>query len=146
MSAASFPPIAIVGGVMIAAALGAATLGRLEGPLPSAPAPSTPVNARSLLFVDRPDGGIAVRDAASGATVEIVAPGTNGFLRALVRGVARERRLQQRGQDEAFELTAWSDGRLTLTDPLTGERVDLEAFGPTNAAAFARLLAPKVSP
>jgi hypothetical protein len=30
--------------------------------------------------------------------------------------------------------------RLTLADPATGERVDLESFGPTNAAAFAQLL------
>jgi len=29
---------------------------------------------------------------------------------------------------------------LTLVDPGTGRRVDLESFGPTNAAVFARLM------
>ena len=38
-------------------------------------------------------------------------------------------------------LTARADGRLTLVDPATSERVDLESFGPTNAAVFAQLLA-----
>ena len=32
-------------------------------------------------------------------------------------------------------------GSLTLVDPATSERVDLESFGPTNAAVFAQLLA-----
>ena len=30
---------------------------------------------------------------------------------------------------------------LTLDDPATGERVDLDSFGPTNVAEFARFLA-----
>ena len=37
-------------------------------------------------------------------------------------------------------LTRWADGRLTLNDPSTGHVVALEAFGPDNARAFARLL------
>ena len=36
-------------------------------------------------------------------------------------------------------LNRWSDGRLSLDDPSTGEHVDLEVFGPTNAETFARL-------
>ena len=54
--------------------------------------------------------------------------------------MARERRKQGLGAEPAFELVARADGRLTLLDPSTGERVDLESFGPTNAATFARLL------
>ena len=37
-------------------------------------------------------------------------------------------------------LIGRADGRLTLADPATGARIDLEAFGPTNAGVFARLL------
>ena len=38
-------------------------------------------------------------------------------------------------------LAAGTRDRVTLSDPATGERLDLESFGPTNAAVFARLLA-----
>ena len=38
------------------------------------------------------------------------------------------------------ELIGRADGRLTLEDPTTGRRVDLESFGPTNAGVFAQLL------
>jgi hypothetical protein len=37
-------------------------------------------------------------------------------------------------------LIGHADGRLTLLDPMTGTRVDLGSFGPTNAAVFARFL------
>ena len=39
-----------------------------------------------------------------------------------------------------FGLIGRADGRLTLEDPATGRRVDLESFGPTNAAVFAQIL------
>jgi putative photosynthetic complex assembly protein len=45
------------------------------------------------------------------------------------------------GSEAPFELIAQADGRLTLHDPATGKRVELESFGPTNAANFSRLLA-----
>ena len=45
-----------------------------------------------------------------------------------------------------FRLTHWSDGRLSLEDPSTGRRIELDAFGPTNTAVFARLMgAPAVA-
>jgi hypothetical protein len=34
----------------------------------------------------------------------------------------------------------WNDGRLTLDDPVSGRRLDLEAFGRDNAGAYAALL------
>jgi putative photosynthetic complex assembly protein len=57
-----------------------------------------------------------------------------------LRALARERQKRDLGAGPAFELIARADGRLTLNDPATGERLDLESFGPTNAAVFARLL------
>jgi putative photosynthetic complex assembly protein len=57
-----------------------------------------------------------------------------------LRGLARERRRSGIGSDIPFELVAHTDGRLTLKDPATARRVDLESFGPTNLMEFARLL------
>ena len=36
-------------------------------------------------------------------------------------------------------LIGRTDGRLTLQDPSTGQRIDLESCGPSNAAVFASL-------
>ena len=88
--------------------------------------------------------GIAVVDAASSATLDTVY-GEQGFLRGTLRAVVRERKLRGLVSDAPLHLIARADGRLTLTDPATGSRIDLESFGPTNAAVFARWLprAPK---
>ncbi len=99
---------------------------------------------RQLRFEDRSDGGIVVLDAApqtaESAVLTIIAPGGDGFLRGTLRALVRSRRLAGAGPEMPFHLAAHADGRLTLTDPATGQRVDLESFGPTNAAVFAHLL------
>ncbi|MFY7854768.1 MAG: hypothetical protein ACOVQT_01400, partial [Rubrivivax sp.] len=43
-------------------------------------------------------------------------------------------------------LSLHRDGRLLLTDPLSGQRIDLISFGPDNAAVFRRWLPGTVSP
>jgi putative photosynthetic complex assembly protein len=104
---------------------------------------SAVVASRDLRFADRPDGSIAVTEAASGQTIAIVAPGTNGFVRGAMRGLARERKRQDIGAVPPFRLAEWSDGRMTLEDPATGRVIDLAAFGAVNAEAFARLMSAK---
>ena len=102
------------------------------------------VASRDLLFQDQPDGAIVVVDAEAAEEIERVEPGTNGFLRATVRGLARERKSRGLGPETPFRLTYWDDGRLSLDDLATGERINLEAFGPTNAGVFAALLLDEV--
>jgi hypothetical protein len=41
-----------------------------------------------------------------------------------------------------FQLALHTDGRLTLVDPAINRTIELEAFGPANSGAFARLLTP----
>jgi len=95
---------------------------------------------RDLRFDDREDGAVTVQDPVTGLVVAVFAPGTNGFVRATLRGLARERKRGSGTPETPFRLSAWSDGRLVLEDPVTGRKVDLRAFGPTNAGAFATLL------
>lgn len=138
---ATFPRPALFGALaVLGISLMGAAAGRVAGPMPSDPPPAAQIAERTLQFTDQPDGGVAIVDAESGAKVATVAPGTNGFLRALLRGLARERKRDDYGSAAPFRLTAWADGRITLDDTTTSQRVDLEAFGPTNAAVFARLL------
>lgn len=96
--------------------------------------------SRDLRFEDRADGSVAVIDAPSGTQFARLAPGTNGFVRATLRGLARERRQHNQGAGPAFRLAYWSNGQLTLHDLATGRMVELGAFGHINAIDFGRLL------
>ena len=125
-------------GALLIATVGGAAAARLTASSAPAAAPVA-VTAADLRFADRPDGAIRVSDAG-GATVGVVAPGTGGFVRGVMRGLARDRR--SRGLDAAvpFRLSRDAAGRLWLQDPATGRLVDLEAFGADNRAAFAAFL------
>jgi putative photosynthetic complex assembly protein len=103
--------------------------------------PAAPVETLLLRFVDQTDGGVGIIDAKDGARIFTVAPGTNGFIRATLRGLTRERIREDVGEVPPFRLTHWSDGTLSLEDATIGRRISLDAFGPTNAEAFAQLFA-----
>ena len=113
---------------------------RLSGMSAVQQADAATLSTRQLRFEDRDDGGIAVLDAGNGALLTTVAPGTNGFLRSTMRGLVRERKRQGIGPELPFDLLGRVDGRLTLVDPGTHRRVDLESFGTTNSAVFFKLL------
>ncbi len=140
--AGQFPRSALVGaGGLILFTILAAAVGRVSGiGVPELPA-SLPMQSVQLRFEDQPDGAVAVYAVPAGATVAVLAPGTNGFVRGILRGMARERRQHEVGVEPPFRLTRWENGGLSLEDPETGRRIELQAFGPTNAEAFARLLA-----
>jgi putative photosynthetic complex assembly protein len=92
-----------------------------------------------LHFVDQNDGGVTIIDASSGAVLQTISPGTNGFLRSMMRGFAHERSRDGIGPETPFTLTRWSDGTMSLTDENTGRRVDLDAFGPKQSEVFVGL-------
>jgi putative photosynthetic complex assembly protein len=135
-----FPLLAAMALVVLTIAGTAAV--RWTGLSPSQAEDAPTVAERKLHFDDQADGSIAIRDARDGTLVDTVEPGTQGFVRGTLRGLARERKRQGLGPETPFELLGRADGRLTLVDPATGRRVDLESFGPTNAAAFAKLIDP----
>jgi len=128
--------VALLIGLTLLAVAGVRYTGMGVVIVPDAPT----VAVRALRFEDRQDGSIAVLDANGEHQIDSVAPGTNGFLRGTLRGLARERKRAGVGPEVPFQLVGHADGRMTLKDPGTGRRVDLASFGPTNAAAFARLM------
>jgi putative photosynthetic complex assembly protein len=125
---------------LLVLALGLVSMVRLTGVGATHAPPSRVVEERDLRFEDRDDGSIAVFDARQNLQIDRVAPGTNGFLRGTLRGLARERKREGVGAALPFQLSEHSDGHLLLTDPGTGRFIDLGSFGPTNAGAFARLM------
>jgi putative photosynthetic complex assembly protein len=144
LPASGIPRAILLGaGVLVAFALGVTLFGRTSGVgalhMPSA----TPYQVLHLKFFDGDDGSVAIHDAADGALIFTLAPGTNGFARSAVRGFAHERRRDGVDAAPPFTLTRWSDGTLSLQDEATGRRIDLDAFGPTQAETFARLFSAK---
>jgi putative photosynthetic complex assembly protein len=132
------------GALIGAAALIVATIALAAGARHARPATAAApplAEFADVRFEDRPGGALAVLDAATGREVGALAPGTNGFVRGVLRGMFRGRKLESLGRDGRFRLARDEGGRLTLEDPATGRVVDLRSFGPTNAAAFDGLLA-----
>lgn len=99
-----------------------------------------PAAERLLRFDDQSDGSVRITDARSGARVAVIGREGSGFIRGVLRGLARERRQHGLGAAPPFRLTLWANGALSLVDTATGRVIELDGFGATNRAAFARLL------
>ncbi len=98
------------------------------------------VAQRDLRFEDRPDGAVAVFEAGTGEPLQVLSSSTDSFIRIVVRGLVRERASHRISDQEPFRLARWSNGAVTLEDLATGRQITLDAFGHTNAGAFARFL------
>uniref|UniRef100_UPI003593EDF9 photosynthetic complex assembly protein PuhC n=1 Tax=Blastomonas sp. TaxID=1909299 RepID=UPI003593EDF9 len=101
---------------------------------------ATALDTRLLRFGDGAGGTVQVTDATSGETVHVFGELGSGFVRGVLRGLARDRYSRGIGAEAPFELNRWSDGSLSLTDTATNRIVELGAFGPTNRETFEELL------
>lgn len=137
-----FPQAAVLAvGAIIVLALVVAVIGRIGGSGPE-PVPGTTeaLASRELRFEDLGGGRAVIRDAVDGAVVAELQPGTENFIRGVMRGIARERRANGIGTEPPVVLTMDAEGNVALGDPSTGRTIYLNAFGPTNRDSFARLL------
>jgi len=136
----------IAAGVLIGLTIGAVAvfrIGDLE-PVATVPAPDATVDSRTLRFEDRADGSVAVYEISEGQPdriVHVLETGDGGFIRGVLRSLARARRAGGIGREQPFHLSLQADGRLLLEDPATRQRIYLQAFGPTNVESFRTLLA-----
>jgi putative photosynthetic complex assembly protein len=130
----------VAAALVIAVTICVAAIASFTGYGRSQRAMAAAVESRALLFEDRADGSVVVRDASANEIIDVLAPGTFGFVRVAMRGMARDRKSREVGSEPPFMLTRWSDKRVTLDDTGTGHRLDLAAFGHSNQAAFERLL------
>ncbi|WP_019903629.1 photosynthetic complex assembly protein PuhC [Methylobacterium sp. 77] len=115
-------------------------IGRSEGIGLSHMPPTRAVRSVDLSPEDRSDGAIVIRDAGSQGIIATVEPGEDNFVRATLRGFGQARLRAGLTRDQPFRLTRFADGGLELSDPSTGRVVNLGAFGPSNFAAFTKLL------
>jgi putative photosynthetic complex assembly protein len=136
-----FPRGILLGaGAVVFITLAAAAAARLTGSSVTDVNTSPAEEVRELRFEDRNDGSVAVLQAADDKTIDILTPGTSGFVRNVMRSMARERKQAGLGSEKPFRLVRWADGRFSIEDPATGRHVDLGAFGSMNTTAFARLM------
>ena len=131
--------------VLVLACLGlahAAPLGFVDRPAVPEVTPVGAVAERSLRFTDQADGTVLVSDNDSGETVAVIDMETQsgGFVRGVMRGMARERRMHSIGAEPPFALTLWEDGSLSLVDSATSRSIELGAFGPDNRTVFLEML------
>lgn len=135
-----FPPVILYSAAgLVALTMVLALLGRTTGFGTVTMPESDVVHQLEVRFEDREDGSVAAF-ASSGERVGSFESEATGFARGVLRGFARERKLEGIGDGHPFVLTLWANGRLALSDPETGRIVELNAFGKDNAAPFARLL------
>jgi putative photosynthetic complex assembly protein len=98
------------------------------------------VESRDLRFEDGKDGAVLVLDANNRELITALEPGTYGFVRVVMRGMARERKVAAVNAEPVFRLARYVNGQVTLTDLATNKLIDLNAFGSSNLDAFARLM------
>jgi putative photosynthetic complex assembly protein len=145
MSQAVHEPLIAKGGILagcglVLFALAAVTTSRLTGMGDVRMTVPAAVESRDLNFMDGQGGAVLVLDHRDGKVIETLPPGSNGFVRVVMRGLARERKLGDIGPQPPFRLSRHANGQLTLTDTTSGKQVDLDAFGAANVGAFARLM------
>jgi putative photosynthetic complex assembly protein len=99
------------------------------------------VEQRDLIFTDTATGAVGVIDVRDQQQIAELKPGHDGFVRVVMRSMARDRSVLGALPDKPFRLARHSDDTLTLTDMATGEVVMLNAFGGMNRKSFEQFLA-----
>lgn len=127
-------------GTVVFITLVAVAAARLTGYRPATPAGGAVIASADLRFEDAAAGVVRIYDWHSGRVLADLEPGDGSFIRGVLRSLVRERRSHELGTVAPFHIARHADGTLVLEDTATGRRIELHAFGPTNAGAFAALL------
>lgn len=136
-----FPRLPLFGALaLILFAIGATIFGQATGIGVVKTGQSQPLIIRDIIFDERANEEIAVIDGHSRQAIEVIAPEADGFIRGMLRGMSRDRRVRGAAVDAPYRLIRWNDGRVTLSDTTSGLRIDLKAFGQSNLQAVARFL------
>jgi putative photosynthetic complex assembly protein len=134
----------IAAGALVGFSLVATTAVRLirisAPPTPVAASVAAPAQTADLRFSDELNGSIQVQNARTDRVVATIQPGVGGFVRGVMRGLARDRISRKIGEGPPFRLSQARDGRISLEDTATGRLIDLESFGSANRQSFIELL------
>ena len=132
-------PVLIGAGVLLACVMGIAATARSARLASPPPVPESAARVE-LRFADADDGSVVVLSADGEHELTRLQPGEEGFVRGVLRGMNRTRRLESLPQDAPFHLIRDVEGGLSLHDPQTDQRLELRSFGRTNYESFLALL------
>lgn len=137
-------PIIVGSGILMVATVAFCAFGHATGIGRTVEAAPVAVASRDLVFAENDDHTLTVRDAGrGGAVVSNFDAEDGGFIRALVRGMTRNRTRYGEPAVGAFRVSLSRDGGVWLQDLGTHQNVDLRAFGPTQVQAFAQFVRPE---
>lgn len=136
------PPAIIIGGGLVMAVSLLVVVSARMGVAPRQTRPVAAAVASYDFRVSAPDstGMETVLSARNGARVGPLAGRGDDFLPSLVDKLHQERRLKGLADTAPFRLVRFSDGRVSMQDPVTGRELNLESFGSVNEANAARLI------
>lgn len=129
----------IAGGSLMLGTILLATFARLTTPHYQLPQPTAPIMA--MRFFQTPTQALIVQNAATGTRITVIAPTADAFLRTTLRSLIETRSRDNIVRTAPFLLIPAAGNALILDDPATGEHIDLQAFGPSNAGQFRALMA-----
>ncbi|MEL6447495.1 MAG: photosynthetic complex assembly protein PuhC [Pseudomonadota bacterium] len=133
-------PLLLAGGLVLITLLGVVWQQTVINPAAQVSVAPEVVAEQVLQFVDQPDGSVNVVAMPSGEALDVVAPGEGNFLRGTLRGLVRERRLNDASMTAGFVVRRYADGAVVISDLATGRTIDLRGFGPVNAGELTRYL------
>ena len=102
--------------------------------------PQSAVKMEKVLFLQGDMSGAARVVGVDGNVIADLSPEEGGFLSGVWRVLQRERTNARLPLDGPVVVTAYENGRMSVSDPTSGWSADLMGFGQDNAAAFAKLL------
>lgn len=134
-------PLIVGAGVLMLCGILLAGVARWTGAGRQVRPVSEPAAQREVVFQQLPGNVIRVLDGSTRALIATYGDGEGGMVRGSLRAFAYQRKVKGATlEDTPFRLTQWKNGMLTLEDPVTSDRIELDSFGPDNRRAFAALL------
>ena len=98
------------------------------------------VVSERIVVRDLANGAVGIFHAESGVAIVRYESGQGAFVRTIFRSLVRDRRVQGVSAEPIFILYTLADGDITVEDPSTNSRIQLEAFGEPNAEHFRQML------
>jgi len=100
----------------------------------------TVVATRSIEFLQANNGDVKVKDASTGKVLGSYTFTENAFMRTVMLGLRKERAIVADGKNQPFNVQQWNDGRVTVSDPVSGRYFEMAAFGRHQVETFANFL------
>ena len=98
------------------------------------------VVSERIVVRDLANGAVGIFHAESGAAIVRYESGQGAFVRTIFRSLVRDRRVRGVSAEPVFILYSLAGGDITVEDPSTNSRIQLEAFGQPNAEHFRQML------